>query len=101
MTAIPPTTSSAVISRLTVMPKQTTDFYVFYRDKNDNQPDLDPTNKIDPEGSLERSSRAFRHHRRAGEIQAGCAERLGLHGEVAYENGDVYQTDAQLDQIRS
>ena len=28
----------------TFIPKQTTDFYVFYRDKDDNQPDLDPTN---------------------------------------------------------
>lgn len=35
----------------TLVPKQTTDFYFFYRDKEDNQPDLDPTNRIDPEGS--------------------------------------------------
>jgi hypothetical protein len=30
---------------------QTTDLYVLYRDKKDNQPDLDPTNRIDPRGT--------------------------------------------------
>ncbi len=30
---------------------QTTDFYVLYRDKGDNQPDLDPINSLDPRGS--------------------------------------------------
>ena len=28
-----------------------TDAYVFYRNKDDNQPDLDPTNRIDPQGT--------------------------------------------------
>ncbi|MBA3830762.1 MAG: hypothetical protein H0X34_02485 [Chthoniobacterales bacterium] len=31
-------------------PKQTADFYVFYRNKEDNQPDLDPPSEIDPQG---------------------------------------------------
>ena len=31
-----------------LVPKQTTDFYVFYRHKDDNQPDLDPTNNLIP-----------------------------------------------------
>ena len=32
--------------------KQAIDFYVYYRDKNDNQPNLDPTNRVDPQGTF-------------------------------------------------
>ena len=32
--------------------KQAIDFYVYYRHKNDNQPNLDPTNRVDPQGTF-------------------------------------------------
>lgn len=34
-----------------VIPFQTTDLYYIFRDKEDAQPDLDPTNRIDPRGA--------------------------------------------------
>jgi len=34
-----------------IIPFQTTDLYYFFRDKEDAQPDLDPTNRIDPRGA--------------------------------------------------
>jgi hypothetical protein len=33
------------------VPIQSTEFFFFYRDKRDTQPDLDPTNRLDPRGS--------------------------------------------------
>jgi hypothetical protein len=76
-----------------LVPKQTTDFYVFYRQKDDNQPDLDPTNKVDPEGTWNGPAARF------ATIGARIKSKPeGLNGwdytaELAYETGDVYATD--------
>ncbi len=81
-----------VYASTTALKFQTTDFYVFYRDKSDNQPDLDPTNKIDAEGSW--NGPAARFATIGARVKSTPA---ALHGwdytaEAAYENGDLYQS---------
>lgn len=82
-----------VYASTTAIPVQTTDFYVFYRDKSDNQPDLDPTNKINPQGTYNGPAARFVT---IGARVASTPDKL--HGwdynfEAAYENGGVYKTD--------
>jgi hypothetical protein len=73
--------------------KQATDLYFFYRDKDDNQPDLDPTNKIDPQGTWNGPAARF------ATIGARVKSKPdGLNGwdytaEAAYEFGDLFLTD--------
>lgn len=72
---------------------QTTDAYLFYRNKNDNQPDLDPTNKIDPQGTWNGPAAEFVT---VGARVKSTPEKLGnwdYTGEMAVQAGDVYQTD--------
>jgi hypothetical protein len=72
---------------------QTSDLYVFYRDKKDDQPDLSPRNTIDPQGSSNGPAGRF--------ITLGARfksdpKKLGpwdYSGEFVYENGDLWQTD--------
>lgn len=75
------------------IPVQTTDFYVFYRDKSDNQPDLDPTNKIDPEGSWD--GPAARYVVIGTRIKSNPKALHGwdYNGEATFEAGDLYATD--------
>jgi hypothetical protein len=77
----------------TLVPKQTTDLYFFYRDKNDNQPDLDPTNKIDPEGSWNGPAASFATIGLRVKSTPDKWNGWDYSGEFVYENGDLYATD--------
>jgi hypothetical protein len=82
-----------IYASTTAIPVQTTDFYVFYRDKTDNQPDLDPTNKIDPQGSWNGPAARFVT---IGARVASTPDKLkgwDYNFEAVYQNGDVYKTD--------
>ena len=76
-----------------LVPKQTTDFYVFYQHKNDDQPDLDPTNRIDPQGTW--NGPAARFVTLGVRIKSTPDKLNGwdYSAEGAYEVGDLYQTD--------
>ncbi len=72
---------------------QTSDLYVFYRDKKDNQPDLSPTNTIDPQGTWNGPAARFLA---IGARFKSNPKKLGpwdYSGEFVYENGDLWQTD--------
>ncbi|MGB8166224.1 MAG: alginate export family protein [Chthoniobacteraceae bacterium] len=71
---------------------QTTDFYFFYRDKEDNQPDLAPTNTIDPRGTANGSAQ------RVNAIGTRWKSAKGLQGwdynvEAVYEFGETWTGD--------
>jgi hypothetical protein len=73
--------------------KQTTDFYFFYRDKDDNQPDLDPTNKTDPQGTWNGPAARFAT---IGARVKSTPDKLNgwdYTAEAAYEFGDLFLTD--------
>ena len=76
-----------------LVPKQTSDFYVFYRDKNDHQPNLDPTNKIDPEGSWNGPAARFATIGARIKSKPEAFAPWDYTAELAYEAGDVYATD--------
>jgi hypothetical protein len=79
----------------TLVPRQTTDVYFFYRDKSDNQPDLDPTNKIDPQGTW--NGPAARFATLGARVKSKPGEWCGWDytGESAFEFGDIWMTDRQ------
>lgn len=73
------------------VPVQTTDLYVLYRDKADTQPDLDPTNLIEPRGTWNGPAQ------RVTTVGTRWKSKP-LHGwdytlETAYQWGDVWQGD--------
>jgi Alginate export len=75
------------------LPFQTSDLYVFYRDKKDNQPDLSPTNTIDPQGSWNGPAARFVT---IGTRLKSNPKKLGpwdYSGEFVYENGDLWASD--------
>ncbi|MEQ1859607.1 MAG: alginate export family protein [Chthoniobacteraceae bacterium] len=72
---------------------QTTELYFFYRDKGDAQPDLDPTNKLDPRGTWNGPAQRIATVGTRWQSQKG-----GLHGwdytvEAAFQWGDVWTPD--------
>ena len=80
------------------VPPQTTDLYFFYRDKEDNQPDLSPTNTVDPQGSW--NGPAARYFVIGTRVKSDPKrmEKMGLggwdySGEFVYENGDLWQSN--------
>jgi len=77
-----------------LVPNQTTDFYVFYRDKDDNQPDLDPTNKIDPEGAGNGPAAKFATIGARVKSKPDALNGWDYTAEAAYETGDLFQTDS-------
>jgi hypothetical protein len=78
----------------TAIPIQTTDVYVFYRDKSDDQPDLDPTNKIDPEGSWNGPAARFATiGARVKSKPGGAIGNWDYTADAAYENGNLYQSN--------
>lgn len=71
---------------------QTTDLYFLYRDKEDNQPDLAPTNTIDPRGNWNGPAQ------RVNAIGTRWKSAKGLHGwdynvEAVYEFGRTWTGD--------
>lgn len=80
-----------------LVPKQTTDFYVFYRDKEDNQPDLDPTNRVDPQGTWNVPAARFATIGARVKSKPDAWNGWDYTAEAAYQTGDLYQstTDSQ------
>jgi hypothetical protein len=78
-----------------LVPKQTTDLYFFYRDKDDNQPDLDPTNRTDPQGTWNGPAARFATVGGRVKSKPGALRGWDYTGEIAYETGDVWLTDKQ------
>ena len=73
--------------------KQAIDFYVYYRDKNDAQPNLDPTNKTDPQGTWNGPAG---HYATLGARVKNTSDKLNgwdYAAEFAYQVGEVFQTD--------
>jgi hypothetical protein len=77
----------------TLVPKQTTDLYFFYRDKSDNQPDLDPTNKIDPQGTWNGPAARFATIGARVKSKPDAWDGWDYTGEAAFETGDVWVSD--------
>jgi hypothetical protein len=72
---------------------QSSDLYVYYRDKRDNQPDLSPTNTIDPQGTWNGPAARFVT---LGARFKSNPKKLGpwdYSGEFVYENGNLWQSD--------
>jgi hypothetical protein len=69
--------------------KQAIDFYVFYRDKKDNQPELDPHEQDRSTGHLERTGRPIRNHWCAHQESTPIDNGWDYIGEFVYEVGDV------------
>ncbi|HSH39123.1 MAG TPA: alginate export family protein [Chthoniobacterales bacterium] len=77
----------------TLFPKQTTDLYVFYRDKDDNQPDLDPTNRVNPRGTWNGPAARFATIGARIKSQAGQLHGWDYSGELAYQTGELFASD--------
>lgn len=84
---------AGVYASLDFIPWQTTDLFVLYRDKSDNQSDLDPTNRLDPRGTWNGPAN------RITTIGTRWASKKGeLNGwdygfEAAYQFGDYWEGD--------
>ena len=76
-----------------LVPKQTTDVYFYYRDKDDNQPDLDPTNSIDPQGTWNGPAARFATIGGRVKSKPGAWSGWDYTGEFAHETGDVWVSD--------
>ena len=73
--------------------KQAIDFYVYYRHKDDNQPNLDPTNRVDPQGTYNGPAG---HYATLGARTKNTSDKLNgwdYAGEFAYQVGTVFLTD--------
>lgn len=77
----------------TYVPHQTTDFYVLYRDKSDNQPDLSPVNSIDPRGSGTGPAARFTTIGTRFDSTPGELHGWDYNAEFAYQFGDLWETD--------
>lgn len=76
-----------------LVPEQATDFYVFYRHKDDNQPDLDPTNKIDPQGTWNGPAARFATIGARVKSTPDTLAGWDYTFEGVYEIGHIYQSD--------
>ena len=79
----------------TFVSRQTTDLYFFYRDKDDNQPDLDPTNRTDPQGTWNGPAARFATMGARVKSKPDAWSGWDYTGEFAFETGDVWVTDKQ------
>jgi hypothetical protein len=72
---------------------QITDIYVLYRDKSDNQPDLDPTNRIDPRGSYNGPAQRITTVGTRWDSKRGELHGWDYNAEFAFQWGDLWRTD--------
>lgn len=75
------------------LPFQTTDLYVFYRDKSDAQPDLSPTNALDPRGASNGPAARFTTIGARVKSKPGKIGGWDYTGELAYQFGDLWASD--------
>ena len=74
------------------VPNQTTDAYVFYRDKRDNQPDLNPTNTIDPQGFWNGPAGRYTTIGTRVKSKPEALNGWDYTGELAFQTGVVFQS---------
>lgn len=72
---------------------QTTDLYVFHRHKKDEQPDLDPTNKFDPDGSWTGPAQRITTIGTRWKSKENALGPWDYTFEIAYQFGDVWTTN--------
>lgn len=84
---------SGVYFSTTYIPIQTTDFYVFYRDKGDNNPDLFPVNALSTVGAGNGSASRFAAIGTRIKSTPGKLAGFDYEGEFVYETGDVWATN--------
>lgn len=75
------------------LPFQTTEIYAFYRDKGDNQPDLSPVNKFDPQGSGNGPAARFVALGARVDSKPGKLAGWDYNAELVYEFGDLWSGD--------
>ena len=73
------------------VPFQTTDLYVFYRDKSDEQPDLDPTNRFDPNGAWNGPAQRIATIGTRWKSKKDALGPWDYTVELAYQWGDVWE----------
>jgi hypothetical protein len=73
--------------------KQALDFYYFYRDKDDNQPNLDPTNRTDPEGTWNGPAARFSTIGARVKNASDTLNGWDYTAEIAYQFGDIWRTE--------
>ncbi len=84
---------SGVYFSTTYIPIQTTDFYVFYRDKGDNNPDLQPVNAWSKVGVGNGPAARFAAIGTRIKSTPGKLAGFDYEGEFVYETGDVWATN--------
>ena len=72
---------------------QTTELYFLYRDKKDNQPDLDPANRIDPRGTWNGPAQRIATVGTRWESKKGALHGWDYNAEFAVQWGDVWLSD--------
>ena len=75
-----------------LVPRQTTDLYLFYRNKEGTQPDLDPTNRTDPQGTWNGPAARFVTVGARVKSKANALHGWDYTAEAAYQTGDLYQS---------
>ena len=75
------------------LPFQTTDLYFFYRDKDDEQPDLDPTNKLDPDGAWTGPAQRIATIGTRWKSKENALGPWDYTFEIACQFGDVWETN--------
>jgi hypothetical protein len=78
---------------LEFLPFQTTDFYLLHRDKGDHQPDLDPTNRIDPRGGWSGPAQRLTTIGTRWKSRNGAVTPWDYSAEFAYQFGDLWISD--------
>src|SRR6266446_7974142 len=72
---------------------QTTKLYFLYRDKADAQPDLDPTNKVNPDGSWNGPAQRIATIGTRWKSKERALNGFDYSAEFAYQFGDVWTGD--------
>jgi hypothetical protein len=91
---------AGVYASLDLIPFQTTEFYVLYRDKADDQSDLDPTNRVDPVGTWNGPAQRITTFGTRWASKKGALHGWDYGFEAAYQIGDYWngnRTGPKLD----
>lgn len=75
------------------VPWQETDWYWIYRDKGDDQPDLGPTNRIDPRGAWNGPAQRIHTLGTRWKSKPGALHGWDYLLEAAYQWGEVWEGD--------
>ncbi len=78
---------------------QTTELYFLWRDKADNQPDLDPANTINPDGTSNGPAQRIGTLGTRWKSKEGVLHGFDYTGEFAYQFGDVWTGDRSTQRL--